>query len=96
MGRITRYIANDINGLLGEFLKNLHLERQRDPFGKTTIIVPNIHVKKWLQLQIAKKLGVSAGFYITFLETELVALLNEAINQKSNKEFIFLMTRIGK
>jgi exodeoxyribonuclease V gamma subunit len=42
-----------------------------DPFVPQTIVVPNRNVKKWLQLRLARGLGVCANFRLVYLEAAL-------------------------
>jgi exodeoxyribonuclease V gamma subunit len=46
-------------------------DRDADPFVPQTIVVPNRNVKKWLQLRLARGLGVCANFRLVYLEAAL-------------------------
>ncbi len=89
--------SNDINTLKEAFLKEFKII---DPFETNTIIVPNINVKKYLQLEIAKKFEISANLNILYLESGLFFLLKEAydihhryifLNDSDNIVFLQLM-----
>jgi len=48
-----------------------------DPFVPQTIVVPNRNVKKWLQLRLARGLGVCANFRLIYLEPALWEQLSD-------------------
>lgn len=77
--------SNDIVKLKEEFLNNFSLSI---PFEKKLIIVPNINLKKYLQLELARKNGISANLNILYLESGLFFLLKESFNIE--EKYIFL------
>ncbi|OHD40424.1 MAG: hypothetical protein A2015_14000 [Spirochaetes bacterium GWF1_31_7] len=80
---IQFYLSNNIKTLKDQCIETLLTDKSHDPFIEQTIIVPNINVKKWLQLEIAKSCGVSTNVNLNYLEKGLVTLLKE-VSQNTN------------
>lgn len=85
---IKFYKSYDIVTLKDKFISNFRLT---NIFSENLIIVPNINVKKWLQLEITKKNGIIAGLNILYLESGLFYILKKLFN--IDEKFIFLNDR---
>lgn len=46
--------------------------RERDPFRSVTIVVPNRNLKRWLELNLSRLLGITANVRFSFLDPLLV------------------------
>lgn len=77
--------SNDINTLKDFFLQDFKID---NPFERNTIIVPNINVKKYLQLEIAKKFEICPDLNILYLESGLFSILKELYD--IHHRYIFL------
>lgn len=76
-------------------MKNLLFDElskdDEDIFIPQRIIVPNINVKRWLQLEIAGKNGICANLDLSYLEKTLITLLDECSDEKADyHKYIFL------
>lgn len=82
--------SNNIKTLKEKFIEEILTDKANDPFEKQFIIIPNINVKKWLQLEIAKFCGISTNLELNYLEKGLVTLLKEINNDLYDKKYLFL------
>ena len=88
MGIFFHY-ADSVDSMKKLLFKELDTDKD-DIFIPQKIIVPNINVKRWLQLEIAKENEICANLDLSYLEKTLITLLNECSNEKDNKKYIFL------
>lgn len=89
---IQFYYSETISALKTIFIETLTQSYGNDPFKTSQIIVPNINVKKWLQLEIAKKNGISTHLKLSYLETSLISLINTVapITKEEQQRYVFL------
>ncbi|HPP04971.1 MAG TPA: exodeoxyribonuclease V subunit gamma [Spirochaetota bacterium] len=71
---IKFYTSNDIITLKNNFISKFE---SPDPFSENLIIVPNINVKKWLQLELTKEKNIISGLNILYLESGLFYILKK-------------------
>jgi hypothetical protein len=85
-------LSNDIGALASFLADRLALERRAcgDPFVSQTLLVPNPHLSKWLQLQFANKSGLSMNLGFHFLEKGLWNLYLESNSFGENQKFRLL------
>lgn len=89
MGILFHY-ADSVDSMKSLLFKELNQDNQ-DIFVPQRIIVPNINVKRWLQLEIAKENEICANLDLSYLEKTLITLLKECSNKEDdNKKYIFL------
>ncbi|MBL8799547.1 MAG: exodeoxyribonuclease V subunit gamma, partial [Planctomycetia bacterium] len=70
------YLGTDVVGLAGQLADNLEqAARRQDCFLPATIVVPSHYLKKWLRLDLARRLGVAINLRIDYLEAVLWDLL---------------------
>lgn len=87
---ITIHFSDDTDKLKNMFIEELYSQDRTDPFKNPFIIIPNINVKKWIQLETASRQGVSANLELHYLEEGLINLINKVSHQKDEKKYIFL------
>ncbi len=74
----TLYLASDPVTLVDRLADDLDaLAKAGDFFAPTRIVVPNRHLKKWLRLQLARRLDVAINIEFHLLEDALWLLLRE-------------------
>ena len=88
MGIFFHY-ADSVDSMKNMLFSSLDADTD-DIFVPQRIIVPNINVKRWLQLEIAKKNEICANLDLSYLEKTLITLLNECSNETDNNKYIFL------
>lgn len=89
MGLFFHY-ADSVDSMKSLLFDELYKDDE-DIFIPQRIIVPNINVKRWLQLEIAEKNGICANLDLSYLEKTLIDLLDECSNEKSDyQKYIFL------
>lgn len=72
------YFSNRLETLTEHLATRLASRQEAaDPFAATTIIVPNPHLKKWLQLEIARRHGIAANLDFQYLEQGVWGLLGD-------------------
>ncbi len=72
------YFSHDLDtlsGCLGEHLREPVADA--DPFQPATVIVPNAHMKRWLQISLAERLGIVANVEFPILPFGLWQLLDD-------------------
>ena len=84
MGLFFHY-ADSVDSMKKLLFKELNTDKD-DIFIPQKIIVPNINVKRWLQLEIAKENEICANLDLSYLEKTLITLLNECSNEKNNQK----------
>ncbi len=69
------YYSTSLRELAGKLADNLAADRMGtadpDPFVPAPVMVPNVNLKQWLQLQIADRRGVTANIEFPFFENGL-------------------------
>ncbi|MFQ5573541.1 MAG: exodeoxyribonuclease V subunit gamma, partial [Nitrosopumilaceae archaeon] len=87
---IELYFSNQLEQLGQKLSENLEEENswKKDIFLRSTIIVPNSNLKKWLQMAIANNLGIAINLEFVFLEDGLWNMLR--MLDKSDKTVEFL------
>lgn len=89
MGLFFHY-ADSVDSMKNLLFDELNNDDE-DIFVPQRIIVPNINVKRWLQLEIAEKNGICANLDLSYLEKTLIALLDECSGEKADyHKYIFL------
>ncbi len=87
---VNIFFSNQLE-LLGERLSDNQREEIRENiniFPGSSILVPNNNLKKWLQIEIARHLGIAANIKFSFLERGLWELLCGLDNSGETIEFI--------
>lgn len=74
---INIYQSNKVNVLINFILKI----KQKNPFEKNIIIIQNKDIIEWIQIKIAKKIGISANFSFQY---PMEFLINLFCNEKKN------------
>lgn len=89
MGLFFHYAAS-VDSMKNLLFDELNRDDE-DIFVPQRIIVPNINVKRWLQLEIARKNEICANLNLSYLEKTLIALLDECSSEKDDyQKYIFL------
>lgn len=89
MGLFFHYAAS-VDSMKNLLFEELYKDDE-DIFVPRRIIVPNINVKRWLQLEIARKNEICANLDLSYLEKTLIALLDECCSGKDDyQKYIFL------
>jgi exodeoxyribonuclease V gamma subunit len=70
------YECPDLEGLADAFARQLG-RSDRDPLASARVVVPNPSLRRWLQIETSRRLGVAMGLRFEFLEQALWALLAE-------------------
>ena len=69
------YYSTSLRELAGKLADNLAGDRmgtpEPDPFVPAPVMVPNVNLKQWLQLQISDRRGVTANIEFPFFENGL-------------------------
>ncbi|MGY0398801.1 MAG: exodeoxyribonuclease V subunit gamma [Ostreibacterium sp.] len=83
---INTYYSSHTEALLGTLFSSLQNERDRrcSPFAKTSIIVPNSGMQRYLELSIAKELGICAQIEISFASHFLHNLYQHVLSGEVN------------
>ena len=71
------HFSSSFENLAHKLADTIRTSSERDPFATQTVIVPNQSVKLWLQLQIAKKNGVTANIDFHYFEVGLWNLIQQ-------------------
>lgn len=89
---INFYFANQIEILFHKFIQELNNNKNKDPFYSQVILAPNVNLRKWLQLNIARINNISINYNFMFLEEGLAHVIKKiSDSQKENKDrFLFL------
>ncbi len=90
---INFYFSNQIEILFHKFIEELNNDKNNnDPFYSQIVLAPNVNLRKWLQLNIAKINNICINFNFMFLEEGLTYAIkksSESDNENQNK-YIFL------
>jgi exonuclease V gamma subunit len=77
------YFGSELQSLAAKLADQLaEQERHGDFFAPAAIVVPNRHLRKWLQLWLARRLGVCINLQFQYLEDALWELLREVDPRK--------------
>ncbi len=84
------YYSDSIDTLKEFFFDELKFPT--DPFMPAKVVVPNINVKRWLQLEYAKRSGVAMQIDFTYLEKVMAKLIDSVagVDLESKSRFVFL------
>ncbi len=83
---IKIHYSNNIEPLASQFAK-MQLD-ESNIFSPPMVIVPNPHLKKWLQLFTAKTNGICSNLNFYFLEEGLLQILQEVIDSDEKFEIL--------
>jgi len=87
---IEFYFSHRIEILLGKLIEELNSDDMtKDPFYSPMILVPNINITRWLQMNIAKKNKISINLDFKFLEEGLTCIIRNLKSDKTS-DYIFL------
>ena len=92
---IEFYFANKIENLATQFLQNLNADkRTKNPFYSPMVVVPNMNLLKWLQMEIAKNNSIYMNIGFDFLENVITKALSKLSSTKYDN-YIFLGHKIN-
>lgn len=87
---IQFFMSDTIAALKEPFIEDIFSTNTNTPFIPSFIIVPNINVKKWIQLEIARQCGIACNLDIHYLEEGLIRLMRDAADSRNDEKYIFL------
>ena len=89
---ISFYFGNKIEILFEKFAKNYGSFESTDPFKSPLVIVPNINLLKWIQMEYAKTNSICLGMELKFLENGIVKILSD-LSDNGQASPLFLGSR---
>ncbi len=86
---LTVYRSNQLEVLCSLVAALIQRDQGGDPFQRETILVPNVGIAQWLQLQLAQRLGIAANFDCILPAAFIWRLMAQVLPEVSNTEKAF-------